>query len=502
MPLVDVQDLTFAYAGKNEPVLNKLSLEIAKGSFSIITGLSGCGKSTLGKALAGYLFQNAAGKYSGTISVNGMDMTKIPLYEASQRVAYVQQNPEDQFCTLTVVDEIAFGLENNRLPSSEIEKKIDEALTLVSGTDLKNRNLSTLSGGEKQKIAIAAMFALSPDVLILDEPTSNLDPAATEKVFKTLDDIRQKKQLTIIIIEHKLNQLTDLHPDILFMTKGKIIKLDSVSGYWAALRAYADEIPSLPAFPISASTDEDPLLVMKGVSIKKSGKRILKQIDLEIKKGDFIALMGPNGSGKTTLLQGIAGLAPTETGKRAGFGINLDDQPVSQLVSYIGYIFQNPDHQLFSPTVWEEVTLTARNLGLLNDDLESRAEAWLQETALCDRRDEHPQRLSYGEKRRLNLMSILLHEPVLLLIDELLIGQDLIHAEAFMTLLKSYADSGHAVILVNHQPDLAQTYCSRLLFLEKGCIRLDSPLPDPQINLRREYLQSAAPEDAEAPYAV
>jgi energy-coupling factor transport system ATP-binding protein len=356
MPLVDIKDLTFAYAGKQEPVLNKLNLEIEKGSLSIITGVSGCGKSTLGKALAGYLFQNTAGQYSGTISINGIDMTKIPLYEASQRVAYVQQNPEDQFCTLTVADEIAFGLENNRLPPSEIERKIDEALILVSGNELKDRYLSTLSGGEKQKIAIAAMFALSPDILILDEPTSNLDPAATEKVFKTLDEIRQKEELTIIIIEHKLNQLTDLQPDILFMTKGKIIKLDAVSGYWSSLRACADDIPRLPQFPASlTSNDTNPLLVMEGVSIKKSGQLILKHIDLEIKKGDFIALMGPNGSGKTTMLQGIAGLVPTETGKRVGFGLNLDEQPISQLVHEIGYMFQNPNHQIGRASCRERV---------------------------------------------------------------------------------------------------------------------------------------------------
>ncbi len=173
---IEIQHLTYIYPGTQVPVLRDLTLSIERGSFVVVTGKSGCGKSTFGKALAGFLFQDENTRYSGAVTVNGTDMSQIPLYEASEHVAYVQQNPEDQFCTLTVNDEIAFGLENHCIDPDEIEERIAESLDVVQGSSLAGRRLASLSGGEKQKIAIASMLALSPDVLILDEPTSNLDP--------------------------------------------------------------------------------------------------------------------------------------------------------------------------------------------------------------------------------------------------------------------------------------------------------------------------------------
>jgi len=207
------------------------------------------------------------------------------------------------------------------------------------------------------------------------------------------------------------------------------------------------------------------------------GKQILNQIDLKIRPGEFIALMGPNGSGKSTLLETLMGFHPLQSGSCTVFDKSQTKRNTSALVRDIGYIFQNPDHQLFTQSVWDEATFTSSNLHVLSDAKKFKAEEWLGQMGLADRLKDHPQRLSYGEKRRLNLISAMLHSPKLLLIDELLIGQDLENANKWMIMLNDYTKQGSAVILVNHHPDLTQTYCDRIVFLDKGHIIIDQPTP-------------------------
>ncbi len=231
MSYIEMSQFSYTYPGRDQPALDGINLSINRGDFTVITGKSGCGKSTLGKALAGFLFQDNATNHSGQIIIDDVDMSVIPLYEASEVVAYVQQNPENQFCTLTVQDEIAFGLENRLVPIEEINKRIVDALAVVRGEDLINRDLATLSGGEKQKVAIASMLALEPEVLILDEPTSNLDPIATNHIFETLYRLRQELGLTILIIEHKLSQLVDLHPKLFVLSDGRLSKPEPIEAF-------------------------------------------------------------------------------------------------------------------------------------------------------------------------------------------------------------------------------------------------------------------------------
>jgi energy-coupling factor transport system ATP-binding protein len=472
MSSIEIENFSYTYPGETQPALQDINLSINSGAFVVITGKSGSGKSTLGKALAGFLFQDEIPDYKGKILVNGADMTQLPIQDACEHVAYVQQNPEDQFCTLTVMDEIAFGLENFCMDPEMIERRIDLVLEIVQGKDLKKRYLASLSGGEKQKIAIASLLAIEPDVLILDEPTSNLDPNATKHVFETLYQIRKNRDITLIIIEHKLSQLMPLDPELFELEQGKIVSRESIEGTQSnILQPIAHHSIVLePKIQMSEAFVE-----ISHVNVDLGGNRILNQIDLKINPGEFIALMGPNGSGKSTLLETIIGFHPLQSGSCTVFDKSQVNKNTSSLVRDIGYIFQNPDHQLFTQSVWDEATFTSSNLADLDDERKARAKKWLEEMGLGKRLEDHPQRLSYGEKRRLNLISAMLHSPKLLLIDELLIGQDLGNAHQWMTILKDYTNNGGAVLLVNHHPDLTQSYCDRIVFLDHGYIILDLP---------------------------
>ncbi len=472
MACVRVEGFSYTYPGDSVPALETINFVIEQGAFVVVAGASGSGKSTLGKALAGFLFQDDPPQFTGKIIVNDVDMAHIPLYETSERVAYVQQNPEDQFCTLSVLDEIAFALENACMDSEVIDGRIDQALKIVGGLDLRERLLATLSGGEKQKVAIASMLALSPDVLILDEPTSNLDPNATQQIFETLHTFRELEKLTVIIIEHKLSQLSAFDPNLLVMEEGKIVTTTSLKDYMQGQRYGQSRQPSSS---VQSIPQEDPVLDIAHLHVGLNGKEILSDINFCLYPGEFVAVMGPNGSGKSTLLRTIMGFHKPTRGEVVGFGMNLAQEKISSLVKHIGFIFQNPDHQLFAQSVWEEATLTLKNLDLLQQDSIDKAQALLKDIGLGDRMDEHPQRLSYGEKRRLNLACVILHNPQLLLIDEFLIGQDMPNAHRWMKALRNYASDQKTVLLVNHHMDLTQAYCDRVMFLDAGKLVLDAP---------------------------
>jgi energy-coupling factor transporter ATP-binding protein EcfA2 len=399
-----------------------------------------------------------------------MDVRDSPIYDVAEFVGLVQQNPEAQFCTLTVGDEVAFGLENRCLSRTEIRERMGWALSIVGAEHLQDRTLNTLSGGEKQKVAIAAMMAAKPEVLIFDEPTSNLDPTATAEIFGVIEHIRQKASITVIVIEHKVNYLRPFCPRLVQMQEGRIVHDAPMPPSGNGRQA---------AGPVShsyhAANPAAPIVQVEGLHAGYGGEPVLRGLSLEVRPGEFVVVMGDNGSGKSTFLHCLLGLLQPDQGRVEVLGHDIRRTPVSQIARQVGFVFQNPDHQLFADSVWDEAAFAARNFGTLDRAAEARAVDLLARCGLGDRLDDHPYRLSYGQKRRLNMISVLSYAPRLILLDEVLIGQDPENAAFLLDLLREHVAGGGAVIVVSHAPQITNRYASRLLFFEEGRMAVDAP---------------------------
>lgn len=460
--ILAVDHLSYTYRGASRPALADVSLAIEEGELVVLCGPSGCGKSTLALALGGYLHQQPGGTLEGSMSVAGRDISAQTLYEVADTVGLVQQNPENQFCTLTVADEVAFGLENRRLDPSQIEDRLTWALCVAGADGLRDRSLATLSGGEKQKVAIASMIAAQPRVLIFDEPTSNLDPTATRAIFQVLAEIRCNTAITVIVVEHKLGYLRQFQPRVVRMEDGRITESHGT---------ILDE--PICARPVPHA-EGSALIEIQGLAHNYGSGPVLNGLNLTLHAGQLVALMGDNGSGKTTLLHCMMGLIRPSSGDVRLLGTSLLARRVSESARKVGFVFQNPDHQLLGTTVWRDATLTGANLSLY-DEVVPRAEALLRQTDLLARREDNPFRLSYGERRRLNVVASTSHSPLIVLADEILIGQDPNNAARLMNLLRATADSGGCVVLALHDPPTALRYADRVLFLERGDLAFDLP---------------------------
>lgn len=465
--MISLENFSYRYAGSDQPALQDLNLTIAEGEFVLLTGPSGCGKTTLALALAGFLFSQYDGEFSGKVDVFSRNPSSEPIYDIADLVGLVQQNPENQFCTLMVEDEIAFGLENRKIPREDIERSLVWALDAVGCPHLRDRSLRSLSGGEKQKIALAAILAANPRLIIFDEPTSNLDPPATREIFEIILDLQRRTKLTVLVIEHKLDFLNREEPRLIQMSAGRILNQDASLPGEVIVRK-----------PVYTGSTGHPLLEVKDLKLSYPGRKVLDGLDFELNPGELVSLLGDNGSGKSTFLLSLLKMVLPESGSILFKGKDLKDFEPNELGRDIGLVFQNPDHQIFAQTVWQEAVLGPVNYQLQPGEYEDRTRSLLDRAGLGARLEEHPYRLSYGEKRRLNLISILSYQPQLLLLDEIFIGQDWKNAEFLMSLLVDYVQDGNSVLLVNHNPAYYPLISTRLLFLRDGKLVVDAPLPE------------------------
>ena len=474
--MISVRNFTYTYRDAEGPVLDGINLEIHRGEFVVLSGPSGCGKSTLAMAISGFLFSQYDGEASGEVLVTDQNAAKVPVYETADIVGLVQQNPESQFCTLRVEDEIVFGLENRLLDRDQIEERLNWSLAAVGLPGYRDRTLSTLSGGEKQKIALAAILAARPEMIIFDEPTSNLDPPSTREVFEVILELQQEYDLTVLVIEHKLGFFDQIQPRRLEMIQGNIKEVNG--------KKEKIQIPSTP-IPDPGKSRESSLLAVEDLSVGLNGLKILDRINFEIQPGEFVSLLGDNGSGKSTLLLSLLGLENGGSGRVVYRGKPLSKWAVAERGQEIGLVFQNPDHQIFAQTVWKEAVFAPENFGLNPEIYKDSTRSLLTWAGLGHRLEDHPYQLSFGEKRRLNLISMLASDPSLLLLDEIFIGQDPENALYILELLQNFVRKGGSVIMVNHNPDYFSQVSTRVMFLESGKLVLDAPLKEGLVELQR-----------------
>ena len=396
--MIHLDRFGWRFEGSECWALREVSLQIARGEFVAIAGTSGSGKTSLALAACGLLVGRHAGDTEGSIRIADHDVLTTPLHQVSESIALVQQNPEAHFATLTVDDEVAFGLENRGLPVDEILARRAEAMELLSITHLAGRTLATLSGGEQQRVAVASVVAGHPEALILDEPTASLDPQASRDLFHTLAALCREKKLTVVIVEHKLAHLLPLKPRLVVLEDGRVVTdvRDSVS---TACPSYlADPDPGRLGDDLSTrvETTAQPLVEVSDMTVELGGSTILRDIDLTIRPGEVVALLGPNGGGKSTLLHCLMGLVQPVRGTIRVCDVDVTPTVVSRLAQRVGVVFQNADHQLVADTVWNELLFAVRNLKPPGTAEEPEAARLLKTAGLAARSEDHPYRLSWG----------------------------------------------------------------------------------------------------------
>ena len=464
--MIEVKNFSFSYQGSDHLVLDHINLTIQPREWLLISGGSGCGKSTLALALAGFLEKVIPGKSNGEVLINQRNIQNMEIYEISEIVFLVQQNAENQFCTLTVKDELAFGLENRCVPVDIIGQRITSALSAVQAQNLIDRRLDELSGGQQQKIAIATALTLQPEVLILDEPTSNLDCDSLQNLLKVLEELRLSMNLSVVIIEHQtglFNELVSRHIEIM---DAKLVESKLKPSGLVSKKNLSKKTKSSKIY-------NEILLAAENLQVEYEGVKVLEVNHFELHAGEVVSLMGPNGSGKTTMLLSLLGLIEADYQSMRILGTTISGKIKEDIMASAGLVFQNPDHQLFCDSVEEEI-----KYGPANYPSKKIEENWINcitETfGFSEMKDKHPFLLSYGQKGRLNLASILSYKPRILLLDEVFIGQDSMNVIFILDSVRRYVDEQKAsVILVNHMVNPVLNFSDRLIFMENGKIVID-----------------------------
>ncbi|QQZ09133.1 ABC transporter ATP-binding protein [Heyndrickxia vini] len=497
-PLLEVRNLSVSY--EEQSIINNISFSINKGEKLLLLGPSGSGKSSLALCLNGLIPNSIEGDRTGSIKYVGKEIQSYEPGQLSSRIGVVFQDPDSQFCMLTVEDEIAFGLENIKIPKEEMKQKIEWSLSLVGLEEYKKAYISTLSGGMKQKLALACVMAMEPELMILDEPTALLDPMATKEFVVTIDRLQRELDFSLIVIEHKLDYWVPFIDRTLVFTqsgqllydgslkKGLVLHFDDMKDFGICLPKVTvfgqqvkenfypitvdelmeelDEINGF--FPLQAMNDisSSPLIRMENVSFSRGEKKISNHIHLSLNKGEWTAIVGPNGAGKSTLTLLLAGLLKEKQGEIYYKNKAFKDLDEKVKLNSIGYVFQNPEHQFIADTVFEEIAFGPRMKNI--EEIDLIVSNILSDFRLLGLKDHNPFTLSQGQKRRLSVATMLVDEREFLILDEPTFGQDEKATNEMMKMIQSRVNLGMSALMVTHDMELVAKFAHQVIVLVEG----------------------------------
>ena len=515
-PIISFDHFGFQYTAQAEPTLYDISLDIRKGEKVLICGPSGCGKSTLAHCVNGLIPNSYPGKTTGTLTVGGQNAEELSLFDLSKVVGTVLQDSDGQFIGLTVAEDMAFALENDCMDQKDMKALVDRVAGLVGVSGVLGHAPYEISGGQKQRVALGGVMVSGVDVLLFDEPLANLDPAAGKKAVELIDEIQKRTGCAVIIIEHRLEDVLHCPVDrVVLMGEGRILfdgdpdsllcsDLLQKSGireplYVTALK-YAgvplDRDQRLSYLPELRLTEADrrrvadwffaqpepeaekakkELLRAENIDFTyEGGHHALKGISASIAEGEMLSIVGTNGAGKSTFSKVLCGFEIPQKGTLTLSGEDLSNYSIKERADRIGYVMQNPNQMISKTGIFDEVALGLRNRGVPEEEVKPRVEKVLKTCGLYPFRNWPVSALSYGQKKRVTIASILVLEPKIILLDEPTAGQDLYHYTQIMDFLAELNRSGTTVVLITHDMHLMLEYTPRAIVFHDGQVIADT----------------------------
>ncbi len=495
-----VKDVTFRYRERSTPAIQGISFSVKPGELMLIAGASGCGKTTLIRCINGLIPRSYKGELQGEISIEGNSIHNLPLARISQLVGTVLQDPERQILGTRVRNEVAFGLENLGLDRSEITLRIDQALDYIGIQNLRDRETFNLSGGEKQKVALAGVLAMQPKILLLDEPLASLDPVSAQD---TLRIVRQMvdEGMCVLMVEHRVEDVLNIRPDqVLLIENGMVHYQGAVEGLYKVVNYHEIKLPAqevlkraiqdpppqdlkvLPSVERQSEETGQPALVQfEDVYFGyETTPAVLQDIQFEIHRGDVIAILGANGAGKTTLVKHAIGLLKPLQGRVLIDGVDTHKLSVAEVAKTLGYVFQSPSHMLFASTVYDELAFGPTNLGHPAAQIEKEVLEAIEIVNLSGKEKEAPLSLSFGQQKRVSIAAVLAMRSRILVMDEPTAGQDYQNYMDFMDAIVQLPNF-EAILFITHDIDLAVIYANRVVLMNNGRIVADGK-PDQVLN--------------------
>lgn len=513
--IVSFENFGFQYTAQAEPTLYDINLKIRKGEKVLIAGPSGCGKSTLAHCINGLVPNSYPGKATGMLTVGGQNASDLGLFGLSKIVGTVLQDSDGQFIGLTVAEDIAFALENDCIPTGEMHKEVERIAELVDVKRVLNHAPHEISGGQKQRVGLGGVMVGQVDVLLFDEPLANLDPATGKQAIVLIDEIQKRTGCAVIIIEHRVEDVLycpvdrvivmgdgriqyDGDPDALLCSrllqdKGIREPLYVTALKYAGVELMPDMRPSyLPELKLSeqqkalvqtwfdkqpesvAAPEREALLRVENLDFTyDSGHHALLGINAIVHKGEMLSIVGTNGAGKSTFSKVVCGFEKAQSGILVLKGVDLNTLSIKERADHIGYVMQNPNQMISKVQIFDEVALGLRNRGVAEEEIRPRVEEALKICGLYPFRNWPVSALSYGQKKRVTIASILVLKPEMILLDEPTAGQDLKHYTEIMDFLSELNRQGVTVVLITHDMHLMLEYTPRAIVFNAGKVIAD-----------------------------